>query len=78
MSPALPILKPHEVIDVLQRLGFIEARQSGSHRIFSHTENKKIIPVPVHGNRDIKKGTLHSIIKQTGLTRDEFMALLRR
>jgi len=78
MSPALSSLKPMEVIGVLQKLGFIEMRQSGSHKIFRHSENKRIIPVPIHGHRDIKKGTLHSIIKQSGVTRDEFIALLKR
>lgn len=77
MSPGLPQLNSSEVIRVLQKIGFVEARQSGAHKIFRHPENRRFVLVPMHGGQDIKKGTLHSIIKQAGIARDEFIEMSR-
>lgn len=59
----LPSIKPQEVIRILKQIGFTKARQTGSHFILVDKENRNIIVVPVHANKDIKKGTLRSIIK---------------
>lgn len=72
MSKNLPSVKPKEVIRVLKSLGFEERRVTGSHHIYRHKETGQIIPVPVHGNRDLKKGTLISIIRSSGLSIHEF------
>ncbi len=69
MSGSLPSLKPKHVIQALKRIGFEFYRQKGSHQIYVF-EDKQVV-VPYH-NRDLKKGTLLSIIKGTGLTIDEF------
>ncbi|RJQ31976.1 type II toxin-antitoxin system HicA family toxin [Candidatus Parcubacteria bacterium] len=71
----LPSLKHRKVIVVLKKLGFEEVRQTGSHLILVNQETKKIISVPVH-NKDLKKGLLAGIIKQAGLTTEEFAKLL--
>ena len=42
-----PILKPREVVALLQRLGFREVRQRGSHKQFRHTDGR-VTTVPVH------------------------------
>jgi predicted RNA binding protein YcfA (HicA-like mRNA interferase family) len=70
----LPILKSREIIAILKRIGFIEIRKTGSHLILVNKESKKIISVPVH-NKDIKRGLLVGIVKQTGLTPQEFIKL---
>lgn len=70
----LPTLKPQEVVRILKKIGFTEARKTGSHLILFNKELKKIISVPIH-NKDIKRGLLISIIKQTGLTPEEFIKL---
>lgn len=70
----LPILKSQEVVRILKRIGFTEVRKTGSHLILVNRELKKIIPVPIH-NKDIKRGLLISIIKQTELTPEEFIKL---
>ena len=70
-------IKPRKVIRVLKQIGFIKARQTGSHIILVDKENKNIIVVPIHANKDIKKGILRSIIKQSGLTVKEFLNLLK-
>jgi len=71
---SLPTLKSRQVIRVLIRIGFIEHRHKGSHKIFKR-DNQRVV-VPIH-NRDLKKGTVKNIIDQTGLTVDEFLNLLK-
>lgn len=66
--------KPKEVTKILQRLGFVVRRQTGSHLIMRHPIFKKTIPVPMHV-KDIKKGLLHSIAKQANSTEKEFVKL---
>ena len=62
----------------LQRGGFELVRISGSHRVLRKPglPASKVI-VPVHGAKDVPVGTLLSIIKQSGLSADEFAELLR-
>ncbi len=55
------------VIKVLKKDGWEFVRQTGSHKIFKHPDKRGIVVVPEHGNEDIKKGTLNSILKQAGL-----------
>jgi predicted RNA binding protein YcfA (HicA-like mRNA interferase family) len=74
MSSKLPSLKPREVVKVLEKLGFVFVRQKGSHRIYVKGNIGIIIP---YHNKDLKKGTLRAIIKQTGLSVEEFLKLLR-
>jgi len=62
--PIIPTLKPKDVIKILTRQGFEFIRQKGSHRIYIK-DNKTVI-VPYHNN-DLRKGTLSSIIKQSGI-----------
>jgi predicted RNA binding protein YcfA (HicA-like mRNA interferase family) len=55
-----------ELVKVLQKSGWTINRISGSHFIMVK-EGKRSVPVPVHGNKDMPKGTLSAIMKQTGL-----------
>ena len=73
MSGRLPSLKPAEVIRVLERNGFRRVTKRKKHRIY--TDGTRIIPVPYH-NRDLKPGTLRSIIRQAGWTDEEFLQKL--
>ena len=72
----LPILSSREVIKALKSIDFQITRQSGSHIILvKFTDNKKLtVVVPRHD--EIAKGTLLSIISQSGLTKEEFLKLL--
>ena len=70
---SLPVLKPREVIRVLERLGFVEIRQRGSHRQFRHSDGRQTT-VPDHGSRDISPILLRQIIKDIKLTTEEFVA----
>jgi predicted RNA binding protein YcfA (HicA-like mRNA interferase family) len=66
------ILKPSEVITVLERLGFMEARQKGSHKQFRHPDGRGTI-VPCHTGRDISPILLRQIARDIGLTIEEFV-----
>ena len=72
--PKLPALKPRQTIKVLEKAGFSFIRQKGSHKIY--VKDNIGITVPVH-NKDLRKGTLRDIIKQSGLTVEEFLYLLK-
>ena len=77
MSERLPSLKADEVIRALRKAGFEVARIKGSHRIMRHRDDpSRGTVVPLHAGRDIKRGLLRKIIGDTGLTIDEFKALL--
>jgi len=54
-----------EMSKLLKKHGWTKVRQKGSHHHF-YKEGSKII-VPVHGNRDLKKGTEQTILKDAGL-----------
>lgn len=71
----LPTVKPKEVLGALQKAGFIIHHVKGSHYTLKHPETGRRVTVPYH-RKDMKPGTLDSIIKQSGLTREEFLELL--
>lgn len=71
----LPVLKPKEIAKPLEKAGFSFIRQKGSHRIY--VKGNIGVVIPWH-NKDLKKGTLRHIIKQAGLTTEEFLKLLGR
>jgi len=63
--------KPEDVIKNLEKLGFKRIRQNGSHAIFYHPDGRWTT-VPIHKGKDIAKGTLHKILKDVGLSYEEF------
>jgi predicted RNA binding protein YcfA (HicA-like mRNA interferase family) len=64
--------KPRQVISKLKRLSYVVDHVSGSHYIMFNPKTKTRIPIPFH-TKDLKTGTLRSIIRQTGLTIEEFL-----
>ena len=74
--PKLSPLKYEEVIKKLKKLGFRLYRQGkGSHELWVRDSDGKVIPVPKHKGKDLRKGTLRAIIKEIGSSVDEFMNL---
>ena len=69
----LPLLSWREVVKALAKVGFQVARQKGSHLIL--IKNDYIVPVPKH--EEIKKGLLMEIIAEAGLTKEEFLKLIK-
>ena len=70
----LPALKPKEVIAILEKADYYIDHITGSHYIMRHLERRHRIAVPYHV-KDLKRGVLHSIIKQSGMSREEFLSL---
>lgn len=76
MNESLPAVRPKQVIRALERAGFLIHHVSGSHYILKHPTRLGLrVTVPFH-NRDLKRGTLQSIVKQAGSTNEEFRNLL--
>jgi Predicted periplasmic or secreted lipoprotein len=70
----LPVLKPREVVALLDAHGFREVRQRGSHKQFRHDDGRSTT-VPFHGGRDISPVLLRKIAADIRLTVEEFLAV---
>jgi mRNA interferase HicA len=70
----MPSFKAREIVRILEKLGYIQKRQTGSHLIMYHPSLKRIIPVPIHA-KELKKGLIRGIIKQAESTEEEFLKL---
>jgi predicted RNA binding protein YcfA (HicA-like mRNA interferase family) len=75
MRQALPVLKPGQVVVALEKAGFEVRRQTGSHVIMYKSGIHHPISIPHHPG-DLPKGTLRAIIRQAGLTIEEFLGFL--
>jgi predicted RNA binding protein YcfA (HicA-like mRNA interferase family) len=76
MSRQLPLCMPAQVIRALERAGWQYRNATGSHRRYKHPTRPGTVIVPFH-RRDLKRGTLHGILKDAGLTTGEFIKLFR-
>ena len=70
--PKLPVLSGIEFIKILQKASFHKVRQKGSHVSLQKNEFKVIVPL----HNELAKGPLLGILKQCGLSRDEFLKLI--
>ncbi|WP_081917981.1 type II toxin-antitoxin system HicA family toxin [Methylobacter sp. BBA5.1] len=68
----VPVLKPREVVALLEILGFTQIRQRGSHKQFRHPDGR-CTTVPFHAGRDISPILLRQIAKDIGLTVEELL-----
>ena len=68
--PKLPVLTPKKLIKILEKAGFKLDHKTGSHFIFYDSKTKRRAVVPFH-TKDLPKGTIISILKQSGITKDE-------
>lgn len=71
--PRLPRISGNEAICALERLGFIQTRQTGSHVVLKKPtlEGEIVCVVPLH--RELKVGTLSGVLKQAKVTPEEFI-----
>ncbi len=74
--PKMPRLSGNEIVRALERMGFYQARQRGSHVVM-----KKLLPqgaigcvVPMH--KEVATGTLHGLLKQANVTPGDFITYL--
>jgi len=64
-----PSFTSKELIALLERKGFILKRIHGSHHYYVHPVTGRITVVPMH-KQDLAKGTLHAILKQAGIDKE--------
>ena len=64
-----------KIIKVLSKLGFKVVRRRGSHVVLKHADGRLTV-VPVHAGEEIGSGLLGKIIKDTGLSKEEFVKML--
>ena len=70
--PKLPHLSGAEIIRALERLGFQQIRQKGSHVILKRESSGCVVPL----HREVKVGTLAGILRQAGIDAAEFLQVL--
>lgn len=73
--PKYPVIKPLELIRILEILGFEQTRQKGSHIQFKHIDGRRTT-VPIHKGRDLSPILLKEILKEINLELDNFKTLL--
>jgi predicted RNA binding protein YcfA (HicA-like mRNA interferase family) len=69
--PKLPSISPEKLARVLEKCGFELERIKGSHHFYHNPETKKSASVPFH-DKDVPKGLLNEILKEAGISREEF------
>jgi predicted RNA binding protein YcfA (HicA-like mRNA interferase family) len=70
----LPVLKPREVVALLEARGFVEVRQRGAHKQFRHADGRGTT-VPFHKGRDISPVLLRKIARDVGLSAEALVGL---
>jgi predicted RNA binding protein YcfA (HicA-like mRNA interferase family) len=71
--PSLPRVSGAQTIRALEKLGFVVARQRGSHVVVRRGANGCVVP----NHRELKTGTLAGVLKQAGITAEQFIEALR-
>ncbi len=71
--PSLPRVSGAEAVRALERLGFVVTRQRGSHIVMRRGSTGCVVP----NHRELKVGTLAGVLKQAGVTPDEFIGSVR-
>lgn len=75
MPSELPKITAKEAIVVVEKLGFVLARQSGSHMIYKNALGKRIT-IPYHAGKILHPKIVKSIIKDSEINTDEFKKML--
>jgi len=71
--PSLPRVSGAELIRALERLGFAVVRQRGSHVVLRRDAVGCVVP----NHRELKTGTLAGVLKQAGVSAEQFLEVLR-
>lgn len=72
----LPLISGRELCKILRKIGYKNDHQTGSH-IILRNENAPYRRLTVPNHKEIKKGTLRTVLRQTGLTADELKDLMK-
>lgn len=68
--PRLTVISPVEMVRLLERMGFRQVRQRGSHVRMAHADGRKTT-VPLHSS-DLPRGTIRAILSDVGIPRGEY------
>jgi predicted RNA binding protein YcfA (HicA-like mRNA interferase family) len=71
--PKLPVLSGQDLVKALERLGFEQVRQRGSHVVMRRGSAGCVVPI----HKEVKTGTLAGILRQAGVTQDELMGAVK-
>ena len=74
--PAVPILRPKEVVKTFEKLGWVVVRQRGSHIILTKKGHIATLSVPNHP--EVARGTLRSLMARADITLEEFLKALEK
>ncbi len=75
--PKITPTDPRKLIKLLRKVGFNPIRQKGLHIIPINKKKTRIV-VPVHPGKKLKPGLIRTIIREAGLTREEYFKLLEK
>ncbi len=73
--PRLSPLKSRQVIRKLQKLGFVGPIAGGRHARMVYPQTGQIIPIPMHKGKDVSVGLIRAIIREVGITPEEWLRL---
>lgn len=76
MAPRLPVVSGREAVGAFERAGWQVLRQRGSHIAMRKEDALRPLVIPTH--RELRPGTLRGLIREAGLTVEQFIELLRR
>ena len=74
--PKLPILSGKQLLKLLQKNGFVSVRQKGSHMFVEDKNGELTTVIPLHGNEDLGKGLLKSILNDLEISVDALVEML--
>ena len=75
--PKLPVVSAKALLRALERVGFSRRGGRGSHAVFVHTDGRRTT-VPLHGRREIPRGTLHAIFKDLKISKEDLIEFLKK
>lgn len=67
------VYTPKQMISKFKKLGFVEDRQSGSHKIFYKSDTKQRAVIPYH-IKELPKGTFKAILRESQVSQEDFEA----
>ena len=72
----VPSVSGRKAVKAFKKLGFVESSIQGSHVNLKRDGHPNLLTIPVHGNSDLKTGTLHGLVKASGFTMEQFLEQL--
>jgi predicted RNA binding protein YcfA (HicA-like mRNA interferase family) len=76
MSSKLPVLSGDDLIRVLEKVGYVRARQKGSHVRLRHSTDPQRKPLTVPRHKTLKRGLLHRLLRDARVSEEQLSILL--